>query len=107
MNKVEPIKPSEITQEIPDWVIDGANKCIKKHYVELKKESHFTQNELLKFVLDAYPGNKDEINSTVIFDNHWLDIEPIYRKVGWTVIYDKPAYYETYDANFTFKINKR
>lgn len=107
MNKVEPIKPSEITQEIPDWVIEGANACIKKHYRELDKESHFTQDELIDFVLAAYPGNKDDINRQVVFDNCWLDIEPVYRKVGWTVIYDKPAYCESYPANFTFKINKR
>ena len=106
MNKVEPIKPSEITQEIPDWVIEGANKCIKKHYHELEKESHFTQDELMDFALAEYPGDKEEINRNIVFENNWLDIEPIYRKVGWTVIYDKPAYCESYPATFTFKIKK-
>jgi hypothetical protein len=35
-----------------------------------------------------------------------LDIEPIYREAGWIVEYDKPAYCENYDANFTFTIPK-
>lgn len=37
-----------------------------------------------------------------LFDKGWMDIEPIYRKSGWRVEYDKPAYNETYPATFTF-----
>jgi hypothetical protein len=40
----------------------------------------------------------------VIFDNHWLDIEDHYRKAGWKVTYDKPSYYEDYDAFFKFEM---
>jgi hypothetical protein len=48
---VEPIKPSEVKQFIPEWIIKGANECIQDHYLELRKESHFTQYELMKYVL--------------------------------------------------------
>ena len=37
-----------------------------------------------------------------IFDNHWLDVEDLYRKNGWKVDYDKPGYNESYNAYFVF-----
>lgn len=100
---VEPIKPSEVKQFIPEWIIKGANECIQDHYLELRKESHFTQDELMKYVLKYAP---EDTTRRTVFDNNWLDIEPIYRRAGWIVEYDKPAYCENYPANFTFKIPK-
>ena len=100
---VEPIKPSEIVQIIPEWVIEGANECITAHYVELRKESHFTQDELVTFIMKHAP---EDVERDTLFKNHWLDIEPTYRRAGWIVEFDQPAYCESYDANFTFKIPK-
>ena len=107
-NKIRPITPDEIYQEIPDYVIEGANKCIKDHYLALKKSSHFTQDELIEYISEAYykanPGTevvKSQLRA-MLFDKHYLDIEPIYRECGWKVNYDKPAYFEDYPANFTF-----
>lgn len=37
-----------------------------------------------------------------ILDEHWLDVEQIYRAAGWHVEYDKPSYCETYEASFAF-----
>ena len=101
---IEPIKPSEIKQIIPEWVIKGANECIQKHYHNLHKESHFTQDALIDYILKYKPN--EGIDRNTLFNNHWLDIEPIYRIAGWEVEYDKPAYCEDYPANFTFKIPK-
>ena len=98
---VEPIKPSEIKQIIPEFIIKGANECIQDHYQELARRSKFTQDELMKYVLKYAP---EEITRDTIFDNHWLDIEPTYRKAGWKVIYDSPAYCENYPATFIFEI---
>ena len=108
MNKVKPISPSEIIQEFPDYVIEGTNNCIKKHWVELQNESHFTQDELIKSIFDVYEyqtGNEMSYGNfkQKLFDNHYLDIEPIYQNVGWDVTYDKPAYCENYPSTFTFK----
>lgn len=45
---------------------------------------------------------KDEI-----FDNHWLDIEDIYREQGWKVKYDKPGYNEeSFKPYFEFSVKK-
>lgn len=104
---VEPIKPSEITQIIPEWVIKGANECIQAHYQELIRESHFTQDELISYVSKYAPDYGENANiRNMLFKNHWLDIEPTYRRVGWIVNYDKPAYNESYPTNFTFKLPK-
>lgn len=104
---VEPIKPSEIIQIIPEWVIKGANECIQAHYHELTGESHFTQDELISYVSKYAPDYGENTNiRSMLFKNNWLDIEPTYRRVGWIVIYDKPAYNESYPANFTFKLPK-
>jgi len=46
--------------------------------------------------------NLHNISSAKIFENGWLDVEPIYREVGWNVEYDKPGYNETYEASFKF-----
>lgn len=103
---VKPITPNEICQEIPDWVIEGANNCIKKHWVELNQESKFTQDELISEIIKVYEKYHQETKfclRSMLFDRHYLDIEPIYEKVGWKVYYDKPAYNETYEPNFTFK----
>lgn len=100
----EPIKPSEIKQIIPEFVIKGANECIQKHYHHLDKTSHFTQDELIECILKYKPN--EEISKQTLFDNNWLDIEPIYIIAGWEVVYDRPAYYEGYPANFTFIVPK-
>lgn len=98
---IEPIKPSEIKKFIPEFIIKGANECIQDHYHELKRSSKFTQDELIEYVLKYAP---EEVTRANIFDNNWLDIEPTYRKAGWKVIYDGPAYCENYPATFTFYI---
>ena len=97
---IAPIRPEDVTPAIPDWVIAGANKCIKDNYKESKKQSHFTQDELMDYVLGEAP---EGTTRSYIFDNDWLDIEPIYRQVGWEVTYDKPPYYDTRPATFSFK----
>ena len=104
---VKPITPDEVIQEIPDWVIEGANNCIKNHWVEINKRSHFTQDELINEITKVYERehpDQDELKylRSMLFDKHYLDIEETYKKVGWKVEYDKPAYFENYEPNFTF-----
>jgi hypothetical protein len=45
---------------------------------------------------------KKGFKSADIYDNHWLDVEEIFEKNGWSVSYDKPGYCESYDASFEF-----
>lgn len=91
---VEPIKPDEVrdraAKELPDHVIETWNRLIASkwngHSATIK------QKEAAK-ALGGYGGD----------DLAWLNIEEIYRKAGWIVVYDQPAYCEAYyDPIFKF-----
>lgn len=98
----EPIKPSEIMiakkKKIPDVVIESFNDMIAKNFNGIY--SQFMQDETVALIVKK---SKKEITVDQIFDNHWLDVEDIYRNVGWEVEYDKPAFNESYPASFTFQ----
>ena len=93
-----PITPEEVIErkqkEIPDDVFEVFNALIAKKFDG--NSSHIKQKHVVEMLVDR--GYK----STTIFDEHWLDVEDIYRKAGWEVKYDKPAYNENYDAYFVF-----
>ena len=59
------------------------------------------QDEILELVV-GYPED-GKLSKDMIFENHWLDFEPIFRKAGWKVSYDKPGYGENYKALFIFE----
>ncbi len=98
-NKVQPIKPEEVESEklkiLPDEVFAAFNEIIVKNYHN--RSSNFKQKEVVKIMTEKGLKSKE------IFENGWLDVEELYRKQGWIVEYDRPAYNEDYEANFTFK----
>jgi hypothetical protein len=112
---IEPINPNDVIKakfkQIPDEVIESFNEMIAKTY--FNGRASFKQDDVLKLVVDKMEATKNKDSSSddnwikqshsEIFDNHWLDVEDIYRRVGWDVKYDKPGYNETYSATFTFK----
>jgi len=116
---VEPLKPEDVVNakkyQIPDEVFEAFNVLIAKNFYNYS--AAFTQDEAVEEILrnlrtsdleilKDLKDRKDTSLKRVIFDNHWLDIEEIYRKAGWKVTYDKPAYNESYDANFDFEKKK-
>lgn len=98
-NKIKPIKPSEVVEEkqanLPDEVIDCFNKLIAKNMSG--NSSIIKQCDIVSAICKAM-----NIDSYVVYKEQYLDVEDIYRKQGWKVIYDKPAYCETYEPTFTF-----
>jgi hypothetical protein len=102
MKNIKPITPEEVeeSQTLPDTVLAVWNELITKNYRNGK--SVVKQNEAVNALVDVllYPRQS-------IFDKGYLDIEGVYRKAGWVVEYDKPAYNESYEATFTFKRLKR
>lgn len=56
-------------------------------------------DEIITSLIEYFPNLKKQ----TIFKHNILDVEDIYRKVGWDVIYDKPAYNEDYKTHFIFK----
>lgn len=98
---IEPITPDDIgaakANIFPDFVIESVNALIAANYTNGR--ANFTQKAVISEMMQRANG---DIKRTEIFENGYLNFEEIYRDRGWKVEYDKPAYYETYDANFTF-----
>lgn len=84
---------------IPDEIIIAVNSLIIKH---LKPDGTaiVTQEEILKEVCGDPECGK--LTRDEIFDNHWLDIEDIYREKGWEVFYDQPCFSGSHNAYFEF-----
>lgn len=95
---VRPLSPKEVVEKkinsIPDAVFEVFNELIAKDfngaYAIVK------QKEVVKRLVEKGLKEKE------IYENHWLDVEDVYRKAGWKVEYDKPGYNESYDAYFEF-----
>lgn len=101
---IKPITPAEakLKRKFPSHVIKAFNECIGKNMSG--RSSTFTQDDVVDLICKSVSKNattQREYRRT-IYDNHWLDVEDLYRSVGWKVEFDKPAYNETYKAKFTF-----
>ena len=106
---LSPIKPSEVVgkkREItPDYVIEAFNELIAGHWDG--NRSTFGQRDAVSLIIKK--GNEAHacIYDTTIYENHWLDVEEIYRQAGWFVEYDKLGYNETYEPTFTFRLESK
>ena len=96
---VNPIKPEEVVHTIPDFIIEAVNNLIKENWDG--KSAIIKQDDIMKVISSDDPEDSRPSRQKV-FEHRWLDIEPIYRQVGWKVLYDKPDYNEDYDAYFKF-----
>jgi hypothetical protein len=89
----KPISPSEVVDRqeelLPDHVIETWNRMIVAAWNG--RSATITQKTAVK-----------ELGGSGGDGTPWLNIEDIYRKAGWVVVYDKPGYCETYEASFTF-----
>lgn len=95
---VKPITPNEVSvKAIPEAVIEAFNKLIMIKFDG--SQSHIKQKEAVSAIMK----NMKLKDSKKIFDNHWLDVEPIFRKAGWKVTFDNPGFNETYEPSFIFK----
>ena len=96
---VTPISPEEVhelkQQLLPDEVIRVWNQLIAENF--RGSISVIYQDEALARLETALDCSRD-----TVFKKGYLEIEDIYRKVGWTVKYDKPGYNEDYRAFFRF-----
>lgn len=94
------ITPEEVTAKklktIPPVVIAIFNKMIVENFDE--GQAILYQDEVVTNIL-----TKIEVDRDTVFDKGWLNIEKIYEKAGWKVIYDKPPYNESYRAHFVFR----
>ena len=98
MPMTQPLSPAAITEAkqatIPPIVLEVVNE----HLARLWNGS--SARILLKGLVEAL---EPHFSREELFKNHYLDFEDIYREAGWTVVYDKPGYDETYDSFYLFK----
>lgn len=123
-----PISPEEIvavkTRLIPGFVFDAFNELIARDWDGV--EATVKQDEVVKLIR-AKQGAKDGVvqggdrrsggggegvggggrrsgggGMKDPFAEGWLDVEEIYRGIGWTVRYEKPGYNEEGMAFFVF-----
>jgi hypothetical protein len=93
----KPLSPQEVNKAIPDYVIAVVNELIEENY--RPRGFTFTSAEVKRRVLLR-------MDEGVPFDQRWLDFEPVFRKNGWNVEYDKPGYNESYDGFYKFSESK-
>lgn len=97
----KPITPDEVTKIkktiFPDEVFDAFNELIAKNFNG--RSATVKQKDVVTLIVEK---SHDAFSRQQVFDNHWLDVEDVYREFGWKVEFDKPGYNETYDAFFKF-----
>ena len=97
-DKIRPITPDEVEEVkkefIPDAVFESFNELIAQKWDG--KSATIKQSDVVELMVSK------GLNKEMIYKSNWLDIEKIYRLVGWKVVYDKPAYTESHPATFTF-----
>jgi hypothetical protein len=90
--------PSHKAAGMPDGVMIAWNAVIAKNS-KGNQSIHVGQEEIIAELMPLTPDGNFRQH---IFNENWLDVEPIYEAAGWEVVYDKPAYNETYAASFKF-----
>lgn len=99
-----PITPSEVAglkaKVLPEGVVEEWNKIIAEKWTG-------TRAEVLQSEITQRLCARLSASSAQVFEKGWLDIEPLFERVGWRVTYDKPGFNETYPASFVFTIRSR
>lgn len=98
---IKPITPEDAANGLgaifPEYVITAINGLLARNV------RRFTQNQAISAIISAADAQGIELTREEIFKQKLLDFEPIYRGAGWKVLFDKPGYNESYEANFTFE----
>jgi len=92
---------------IPDEMIQAANELLAEN-LDVHSDATFTSKALTRRYRELVAGSEatEEMIAGIKIEMRWLDIEDRYRRKGWDVEYDKPAYNETYDGYYEFSAKK-
>lgn len=96
---IAPITPDEADAgvDIPDFVIEVFNQLIKEKWDGT--QAIVLQVGAVSLILERACG---QVQRSEVFDKGWLNVEGQYRRAGWSVTYEKPAFNENGHAFFTF-----
>ncbi len=106
MSEVKPITPQEAKSNHAQSIHPDIIKVVNEMLSNFSSETYsirILQKDIVNKFMEI---NNDEITRQQIFDRKYLDFEDIYRKAGWKVSYDKPAYCENYEAYYEFSIER-
>lgn len=99
----KPITPREALKKkeerLPDEVFDAFNEMIADNLRD--GVATFKAKDVAALI-----RSKLQIKGEQVYDKGYMDVEPLYRKAGWKVEYDQPAYCESYDATYTFSAKR-
>lgn len=99
----QPITPAEVEANVdksfPNEVINVFDNLIKENYRNGRAE--FYLKDAINRIATALGITRDQV-----IKKGYCDVEELYRKAGWKVKYDQPAYCESYDAYFVFEKGK-
>lgn len=102
MKTIKPISPNKVTKakssKIPPEVVEAFNELITENWSG--RSARVTQDEAVSRIMAKM--NIEQKNRYLVFDNSYLDVEPLFEDAGWKVEYDKPGHCETYEAYFVF-----
>ena len=89
---MKPITPAQIEKykrrAVPRQVIQAFNQLIAERWDGSR--SHVLQEDAVDRIIALMKPLDDDAFTKRLYDRHWLDIERLYRKVGWSVLY-QPA----------------
>lgn len=104
----KPLSPKEVKVNLldsfPDGVVEAFNELIQKNVRQRKGylTAEVAQDDVVTLITTKMQCSRD-----LVFEAGWLDIEPLFRRHGWRVEYDKPQYYETNKAKFVFSASTK
>lgn len=95
-----PLSPKDVSNAkqvtFPPEVFEAFNTLITENFNA--GSARVVQKDAVAKIVSLMNLEKDDI----VYEKGWLNVEDVYRKAGWKVEYDKPAYNETYNAYFVF-----
>lgn len=99
-----PIKPKDVAARkeavIPEPVFDAWNEAIAKAWNG--HDATVKESVVVDLIVAHMEKAGTKLSRTEVYEQHLLDVEEAYRKAGWRVAYDKPAYNESYPATYKF-----
>lgn len=102
---MKPITPDEAcVTSLPDGVIEAVNELLKLEGHNSGQKNRFcrlNQSVIEAKIMQCMKLEPHEKH--LIYNNHWLDFEEIYREAGWKVTYYKSPYYSTEPSYFEFE----
>jgi hypothetical protein len=99
---VNPFTPADAQADkinnIPDAIIEIVNSILSKKY---SNRIVILQSDIINEALATHRISREDI-----FENGWMDFEPLYRNAGWNVEYAKPEFNKQFEPYFVFTIKK-